>query len=113
MKKWAIVTDEINKICTVGEGTDVELYKSMGMHWMDVEQAYNGLWYVKGYAPIKPQPTWKELRIKELKQKLLDTDYIHNVIAEGDATEEDYADVIANRKAWRAEVRRLEGEDNA
>lgn len=27
---------------------------------MDVEQAYNGQWYVKGYAPEKPIPTNEE-----------------------------------------------------
>lgn len=47
-------------------------------------------------------------RIAELKAKLLETDYVWNVIREGDATEEHYAEVLANRKAWRAEVRELE-----
>ena len=27
---------------------------------MDVEQAYNGSWYLLGYAPIKPEPTKEE-----------------------------------------------------
>ena len=27
---------------------------------MEVEQAYNGNWYVKGYAPVKPEPTLQE-----------------------------------------------------
>lgn len=52
--------------------------------------------------------TLKENRIAELKKKLADTDYIYNIIREGDATEEDYEDVIKNRKEWRAEVRRLQ-----
>lgn len=47
-------------------------------------------------------------RIAELKAKMLETDYVWNVIRECDATEEHYADVLANRKAWRAEIRELE-----
>lgn len=46
--------------------------------------------------------------IAELKQKLKDSDYIHAVLAEKDATEEYYADKIAERKAWRARIRELE-----
>ena len=31
---------------------------------MNVEQAYNGCWYVKGYAPEEPTPTDEEQREK-------------------------------------------------
>ena len=48
---YAIVTDEKTKAVSVGLGTDVEFYKSIGMTDMEVEQAYDGSWYVKGYAP--------------------------------------------------------------
>lgn len=53
MLKWAKVTNEETKLCMVGEGTDSEYYKSIGMSETDVEQAYNGAWYLKGYAPIE------------------------------------------------------------
>lgn len=49
-------------------------------------------------------------RIAELKQKLNDTDYIYNSIREGGRTEEYYAEVIENRKAWRKEIQDLETE---
>lgn len=49
-------------------------------------------------------------RINELKQKLNETDYIYNSIREGGRTEEYYADVIENRKAWRKEIQDLEEE---
>ena len=52
----------------------------------------------------------KEVRIAELKQKLADTDYIYNSIREGGRTEEYYAEVIENRKAWRREIQELEGD---
>lgn len=50
----------------------------------------------------------KQSKIAELKQNLADTDYIACKIAEGAATREEYADVIAQRQAWREEINRLE-----
>lgn len=52
----------------------------------------------------------KQARISELKQKLQETDYIYNSIREGGRTEEYYAEVIENRKAWRREIQELEGD---
>lgn len=54
MKKFAKITNETTKECgEVGLGTDTEFYKSIGMTEMEIEQAYDGSWYVKGYAPEK------------------------------------------------------------
>lgn len=55
MKLYAKVEDEKTGICQVGLGTDDEYYKSIGMSLMDVEEAFNGQWYLKGYAPKPPQ----------------------------------------------------------
>jgi hypothetical protein len=44
----------------------------------------------------------------ELKAKLQDTDYVVIKIAEGEATQEEYAEVLANRKAWRVEINELQ-----
>lgn len=58
-----------------------------------------------------PQPSEEEIaqaKIAELKAKLSETDYIVIKIAEGEATKEEYADILANRKAWRAEINELE-----
>lgn len=60
MIKYAKVINEQTKECEVGVGTNTEFYKSIGMSEMDVEQAYNGSWYLIGYAPIKPEPTVQE-----------------------------------------------------
>lgn len=49
-------------------------------------------------------------RIAELKQKLAETDYIAAKIAEGAATHEEYADMIAQRQAWRDEINELQKE---
>lgn len=50
----------------------------------------------------------KLARIAELKQNLADTDYVAAKIAEGAATKEEYADVLAQREAWRKEINELE-----
>lgn len=59
------------------------------------------------YVAVLP-PEVISQHIKELKQKLTETDYIACKIAEGAATREDYADMIAQRQAWRDEINRLE-----
>ena len=60
MKKYAKVVNEETKLCEVGVGTNTSFYASIGMNEMEVEQAYNGQWYLKGYAPAKPEPTLEE-----------------------------------------------------
>lgn len=62
MEKYALIINEETKQCDVGLGTDEAFYKSAGFTKMDVEQAYNGSWYVAGYAPEKPAPTEEEQR---------------------------------------------------
>ena len=47
-------------------------------------------------------------KIRVLKMQLAETDYIASKIAEGSATAKDYADEIAERQDWRAEINRLE-----
>lgn len=49
----------------------------------------------------------KESRISELKRELADTDYAVIKIAEGAATQEDYAELIEQREQWREEIRDL------
>lgn len=66
-KKYAKITNEETKACSVGIGTDEEFYKSIGMTEMEVEQAYNGQWYLKGYAPAEPEPTIEE-QVSSLEQ---------------------------------------------
>lgn len=64
----AKIINEETKLCEVGLGTNVEFYKSLGMTEMKVEQAYNGLWYLEGYAPKKPEPTLEE-QLETLEEK--------------------------------------------
>lgn len=70
-KKYAKIINEDTKQCDVGTGSNIEFYKSIGMKEMDVEQAWNGSWYLKGYAPKKPEPTTEEqVQAKELQTGL-------------------------------------------
>lgn len=50
MKKYAKIINEETKEVSVGLGDNVEFYKSLGMTEQDVEQSFNGSWYLKGYA---------------------------------------------------------------
>lgn len=54
------------------------------------------------------KPIDNNIKIQRLKQKLADTDYVVIKIAEGAATMEEYADVIAKRQQWREEINVLE-----
>ena len=60
MLKYAKITNEETKACEVGLGTNSNFYQSIGMTEMEVEQAYDGSWYLAGYAPAKPEPTKEE-----------------------------------------------------
>lgn len=60
--------------------------------------------------PEIPEPTPEELKqneIWELKSKLEASDYAVIKIAEGAATKEEYADLIAQRQSWRARLNEL------
>ena len=67
MKKYALVINDETKLCEVGLGSNTGFYKSVGMMEMEVEQAYDGKWYLQGYAPKKPTPTYEE--IKQARQE--------------------------------------------
>lgn len=67
MLKYAKIINEKTKICAVGLGTNSAFYQSIGMTEMEVEQAYNGSWYLKGYAPAKPELTIEE-QVSSLEQ---------------------------------------------
>ena len=53
MFKYAKIINEETKQVSVGIGTDTEFYRSIGMTEQEVEQSWDGQWYIKGYAPEK------------------------------------------------------------
>lgn len=50
------------------------------------------------------------VRISELKRNLFKTDYKAIKYAEGELTAEEYAETLAQRRAWRVEINELEVE---
>lgn len=75
MLKYAKIIDENTKQCSVGVGTNTDFYKSLGMTLQDVEEAYDGNWYLTGYVPEKSQEFINQQRIAKLQQYLNDTDW--------------------------------------
>lgn len=70
--KYALLQDEKTKACSVGIGADEFFYKRIGMELLEVEEAWNGQWYLAGYAPKKTIPS--EPTVEE-KVKKLESDY--------------------------------------
>ena len=72
MLKYAKIENEETKQVAVGTGTNSRFYESIGMEQMDVEQAYDGSWYLVGYAPQPPEPTIEEQNetIRKTRQRL-------------------------------------------
>lgn len=54
MFKYAKISNEITGLCSVGEGTNENYYKSIGMELLDVQQSdVDGLWYLIDKCPMK------------------------------------------------------------
>lgn len=71
MKKYAKVINEETKACEVGLGTNSNFYQSIGMTEMEVEQGYDGQWYLKGYAPEKPVEQ-KAVEVRAKRDRMID-----------------------------------------
>lgn len=74
MLKYAKIVNEETKECSVGIGTNAEFYQSIGMIEQDVEQSYNGNWYLVGYAPDKPIEIQESEKREERNSILRSTD---------------------------------------
>ena len=102
MLKYAKIINEETKLCEVGIGTNTKFYQSIGMTEMDVEQAYNGSWYLKGYAPEKPAPTKEEISALREQAYIKEVDILHaqrqRKTIFGTWTEEDEENYIAEVK---------------
>lgn len=74
-KKWCKLINPTTREVVLGAGQTPEYYASIGMTEADVEQSYEGRWYLEGYAPQKPEPTPKEIiqaQIDELEAQITD-----------------------------------------
>lgn len=87
--KYAKVKNEETKVCDVGIGTNDAFYKSLGFTKQEVEQSYTGEWYLKGYAPSKPEPTTEE-KVQALENETGLTRAIREIVLSGDVTVSKY-----------------------
>ena len=74
--RYAKIIDEKTHEVQVGVGCDDSYYEEIGMTKMDVEQAYNGLWYQAGDAPEQPKPTIDEMKAIV---RMVRTNYIYGI----------------------------------
>ena len=115
MITYAKIINEKTKEVIVGTGSDSIYYESIGMTKMDVEQAYNGAWYVQGYAPEEPEDEKKRKRRQQIINQLaeLDLKVIRSLraIQAGagtDADREFLTSIESQAQELRAELKELE-----
>ena len=72
----------------------------------EAAQAWDETETIQRYTPYT-QSELRAIEVLQLKGKLSETDYIAAKIAEGAATREEYADLIAQRQAWRDRINAL------
>jgi hypothetical protein len=108
MLKYSRIINKETKQCEVGLGTNSKFYESIGMTEMSVEQAYDGKWYVEGYAPEKPQEVIDKERIAKLEEYLSKTDWY--AIRKADNGEDMPEEIRTARQDARDEISRLRGE---
>ena len=110
MLKYARVVDKKTKECDVGVGTNTEFYESIGMKELDVEQAYNGRWYLVGHLP-QPSVEEQNEQIRQQRQARyekesdpLRLDY-DEALARGEETADEFkAKWLASKDKIRAEL---------
>lgn len=78
---------------------------------MDVEQGYDGNWYIEGYAPEPPAPTHEEIREMRARAYQAEVDPITSHISrlrDAEQTEEiaaEIAELVAERDAKVVEIK--------
>ena len=111
MQEYYKIIDNKTKEVTIGvisREEDKQSFLEDGFILGDVTQGYDGQFYVSGYEPQTPVNVIASLRITELKDNLIQTDYQAIKFAEGQISAEEYAPIKAQRQAWRDEINNLE-----
>ena len=110
--RYARIINEETKEVQVGVGCPDEYYVEIGMTEMEVEQAYNSLWYVAGYAPVLPEPSVEEKneQIRQTRASLYSSlvDPLHaekqRKVILGTWSEEDEEQYVAKVKELTAKI---------
>ena len=56
MKKYVRIDEKTGRCLDIGEGSDIQFYKSIGFTEQEVEQSdVDGNWYLAGFAPMKTE----------------------------------------------------------
>lgn len=113
-EEYELVYRKVIKACNENGEYTIDCYKGRytarlkseleSVRWNDMTEEQ------RAAVEAQKQEHERLTRIAELKNKLLETDYVVIKIAEGEATADEYAEVIANRKAWRKEINELEAQ---
>ena len=99
-KNWKMLRTEINE----EEYSQVAEWCNNSKYTINIDGEYFVVTEI-------PQPTEEEIKqqiIEELKGLLTETDYVVIKIMEGESTEEEYAEILTNRKLWRKEINELQ-----
>lgn len=122
MEKYAKIINDETKEVQIGVGCSDEYYIEIGMSLMNVEQAYNGRWYVEGFAPIEPEPippTDEEIKAMRAAAYAREVDcitaHIQRLRDESPVPEGEINELIAERTAKVAEIQKrfpYENENN-
>ena len=110
---------EIGKVISFGKDTQPFIEITEQERKQPLPDRYSYYAVVDGKFTIKRRtPTVEEMKadeateinrqIRELKQKLFDTDYKALKYSEGWLTDEEYAEVKAQREEWRSAINKLE-----
>lgn len=113
MKKYAKIIREDTQECQVGTGSNAAFYASLGMELRDVEQGYNGRWYVQGHAPQEPEPTVQE-QVRTLEMQTGLTRAVRELVLAGNSGASEYVKSKAQEIEVLAEpLRTQEAGDDA
>jgi len=106
------MTDYSNWKILISEYDEKQNEFTQVAQWCNEGQEYHiedvGEYYEVVKNPEPSQEGLNQQRIFELKQLLADADYWGQKYLDGEYTEEEWAEKVAQRKAWREEIRQLE-----
>jgi hypothetical protein len=106
LEKWhyEVIAEYPNGGKDVKKVVDVE-----GKPYIPAHTEREEIWVYIPYTAEELVKMTAEREISELKQKLRDTDYQAIKFAEGELSEDEYAYMKAQRRAWRDRINELEG----
>lgn len=96
---YAKIINEQTKQVATGNGNNKEMYDRLGFSEMEVEQAWDGAWYLAGYAPDKPQEE-KEKEVRAVRNQYLEATDIY-MLADFPLSDEEREDYKAYRQYLR------------